>query len=195
MAGGSALTELTELAEHPLGRPLTAWAFALHADPRVAATCLRLQDEHRLDVCVLLACAWYGVERRRELPLERLRELRRAVEPIAGWIARLRVLRRELAPSAGDDADRRYLYASTKATELEAEVLELSRLHDALVIEPAGDVAGDMDPRLAAEASLRRYAELQAAVGAEPLLAGLVAALPEPSAAARPRVAEDDPQH
>jgi uncharacterized protein (TIGR02444 family) len=201
VAGESALTrlgelgELAELAEHPLWRPITAWAFALHADSRVADTCVRLQDEHGLDVCVLLACAWYGVERRRELSLERVRELRRAVEPIAGWIARLRVLRRELAQSARDDPDRRRLYASTKATELEAEILELSCLHAALAIESPGDTVGETDPRRAAEASLRRYAELQAAVGAEPLLAALVAALPEPSAAGSPRAPEDDPPH
>lgn len=155
--------------DHALWR----FAVALYAKPSVARACMHLQDDHGLDVCMLLACLWYARERSRALEPARLRELRHRVAPIADWTARLRVLRRELEHTAQRDPTWRGLHQQAKTTELDAEALELTLLYDALAADPPGNLTAVV----AAEASLFRYAELEGAAGAEPLLDALVADL------------------
>jgi uncharacterized protein (TIGR02444 family) len=155
--------------------PLWRFAVSLYGRGEVAAACLELQDAHGLDVDLVLACLWYACDRRHPLERTRLRELQHRVAPLRQWTVRMRQLRRELERPSRLDPSYRELYDHAKTTELSAEALSLAVLYDALAADPRGEQM----PAIAAEASLYRYAEIEGAAGAEPLLHALVAALPD----------------
>ena len=107
------------------------WSFAvrLYGRPGVAAACLGLQEDHAIDVPLLLFAAWAGSER--ALTTIQAEQASRAVSP---WhteiVFPLRALRQRLksgpqpAPSAASDR----LREAIKASELDSERLELAQL-------------------------------------------------------------------
>ena len=120
-----AAADLAAFAEGPF------WRFSLtaYAKPEVAAACLRLQDEHGLDVNLVLFCLWAGSL---GLRLDDQRLAAAAAEARA-WqrhaVAPLRQVRRWLkanAAAAGDKAAR--LRQAVKEQELRAEAIEQERL-------------------------------------------------------------------
>jgi uncharacterized protein (TIGR02444 family) len=149
------MTERTE-AEH------AAWRFAvaLYDRPDVAPACLALQDEHGVDVCLLLVLAWAGAECGADLAAEELAAL---AAPWQDEIVRpLRAVRRRLKTGPPAPSDRtQSLRQRLQALEIEAERIAIETLAAATGLRPSG--AGNP---AAARANLRRYLE-QAAVPPE----------------------------
>jgi uncharacterized protein (TIGR02444 family) len=112
-----------------LDRPPPLWPFAVHvyALPGVEPLCLRLQDEHGLDVDALLAILWQA---HRGAPLDdaTLERLSTAVAPVHARVLELRALRRTLAADRTHEPRWQETYEHLKAAELSAERLELSML-------------------------------------------------------------------
>jgi uncharacterized protein (TIGR02444 family) len=100
------------------------WRFslALYAQPGVAAACLALQDQHGLDVNLLLYCCWLGVSGRGQLEEASLAS---ADASVAAWrrevVERFRTARRAIKAAAVAESEG--LYTKAKAVELEAERL------------------------------------------------------------------------
>lgn len=110
--------------------PGALWDFslALYARDGVADACLRLQDRHGLDVCLILFCVWHGlrlgavpdaVMARAAAFSERWG--REVVRPLRGVRRRMKRM-----DPAGAPLDR--LREEVKAVELAAERIQLERL-------------------------------------------------------------------
>lgn len=166
------------------------WPFAVHvyALPGVAGLCLRLQDEHALDVNVLLAILWracHGMEVD-DAALERLLV---AARPVQARVREIRALRQSVGSDRASEPRWQETYEQLKAAELAAERVALSMLEQSLASDPASESApppasptGAVARELAL-AALGRLAERSRAQSCEPLLQALVeATLPRPSA-------------
>jgi uncharacterized protein (TIGR02444 family) len=98
------------------------WNFSLtvYAQDGVPAECLNLQDSYRVNVNLLLFCAWLGATKGVVLSS---REIAAAANDVDRWqtdiVAKIRGVRRALKP-LGVEAFR----AKIKAAELEAERIE-----------------------------------------------------------------------
>jgi len=105
---------------------LWTWAERAYARPGVAEACLRLQDEHGQNVCLLLWAVW--AEARDEALLGRAVAAARAWEAAA--VLPLRSLRRGLKAPVPPvaDAPREALRQMVKAAELAAERVLLESL-------------------------------------------------------------------
>jgi uncharacterized protein (TIGR02444 family) len=194
-----------------LDRPPPLWPFAVHvyALPGVEPLCLRLQDEHGLDVDALLAILWQA---HRGAPLDdaTLEGLSVAVAPVHARVLELRALRRTLAADRTHEPRWQETYEHLKAAELAAERLELSVLEVVLTSplpavpptvpelatsEPTTAHAGSThaapldnpapaEPAALAFAALHRHAERCGASACASLLRALVdAVLPRPAPA------------
>lgn len=149
--------------------PLWQFSVRVYAMPGVSAGLVGLQDEHGLDVNLLLACAWAGVEGPGRLSPAILRRCQAAV---ADWqsqvIQPLRALRRDLPPGS---AGRRRVGAVELAAE-HAEQLLLAGILGATPRERG-------QPARAATANLRSYCRLsgvELSTGLEATLHRLVVA-------------------
>jgi uncharacterized protein (TIGR02444 family) len=134
----------------PLDLDNAFWRFSLriYGAPGVAAECLALQDEHGLDVNILLFAAWLGTEPGRLLDASDLDRVRGGV---AGWaqdvVQPLRAVRRRLktVPEISDP-EIQSLRKRVAEAELVSEQIEqamLYRVADGMgrAAEPGGDVA------------------------------------------------------
>ncbi len=110
--------------------PGALWDFslALYARDGVADACLRLQDRHGLDVCLVLFCVWHGLRRGAVPDAAMARAIafserwgREAVRPLRG--VRRRMKRME---PAGVPLER--LRERVKEVELAAERFQLEHL-------------------------------------------------------------------
>jgi uncharacterized protein (TIGR02444 family) len=109
------------------------WTFSLdlYAHPGIAAACLRLQDEHGLDINVLLLCCWLAQSGRGRLSEG---DLAAAEARAAPWrrdiVGPLRAVRRALKtmPNSGGGSGAPALYDGLKRLELCAEREEQRRL-------------------------------------------------------------------
>lgn len=109
------------------------FALAFYAQPQVAETCLRLQDEHQANVCLLIAMCWLDA-RQYHLADEELLALQ---NHIRGWtqdvVEPLRYLRRRLKLSfetLPQDETQMELRNTLKQAELLAEkklLMEIER--------------------------------------------------------------------
>lgn len=110
-----------------------AWRYALrlYGRPGVAADCLRLQDEHGIDVSLLLVGLWLGQERGIALDAAGLGDAQAIAR---GWaeiaVAPLRAARRgvKLSPALRHPAVATFR-AKLQAVEIEAERIEIALLH------------------------------------------------------------------
>jgi uncharacterized protein (TIGR02444 family) len=111
------------------------WSFSLtaHNKPGVQKECLDLQDEHGIDVNMLLFCAFVGGQLRAVLPEP---DIKAALEVVTDWhkniVSRLRQVRRALKPLAADQIQLR-LPAESLRTAVEAAELEAERIEQALL--------------------------------------------------------------
>jgi len=127
------------------------WTFSLtfYGRPGVAAACLALQDEHGLDVNIVLLCCWLGWSGRGRLDKASLAAADRSV---AAWrrevIWPLRAVRRALKkrPDAAAAALRRDVQTLELHAEREAQRLLLAGLGSA---SPAADRHADAAANLA----------------------------------------------
>ena len=106
-------------------QPLWDFAVEVYARPGVRELCLRLQDEHGLDVDVLLAAAWAAHQGLR-LDAAAARALDEAARPVREHFT---LPIRELRRAAAHDPELKQLLLSA---ELRAERLALHALHAAL---------------------------------------------------------------
>lgn len=150
---------------------LLHFARNVYARPGIQALCLRLQDEHDVDVVLLLMCCWYG---RYYGPLS-VPQFAKAAAFSGRWRAHLvqpvRQARRWLKPHPADamgisGAEQEALRERIKALELEAEFMQLRALAG-LLGKPTADTAApasnespphDSDATAAIRANLALYA-------------------------------------
>ncbi len=132
------------------------WArsLALYGHREVAAACLRLQDEHGLDVNILLLCCFLARSGRGRLNTADLAAAEARVAPWrAGVIVPLRAARRALKrlSSPGLASSANGLYAEVKRVELAAEREEQRLLlaSRSLPPSPSSDPAADEEASLA----------------------------------------------
>ena len=132
------------------------YAVAVYARPGVRELCLRLQDEHKLDVNVLLAAAWaagVGIA----LDARSARLLDDAARPVR---ERFTTKIRELRRAAIDDPE---LKQHLLAAELRAERLALAAIHAELARMPRSATPPQIAANLAAcapgEPEVQRLAE------------------------------------
>ena len=131
------------------------WRFSLrvYRRPGVASVCLRLQDQHGLDINLLLYAAYAAVSGRGAVAA---RDLVAADRAIAGWrrqvIEPLRRLRRELKGVAAATATRQRVLAAELAAEREAQRLLAVRLGPASKARPPEQRGADLSAALEAMA-------------------------------------------
>lgn len=124
-----------------LENPLIRFSLTLYGEPGVEQACLTLQDDHGLDIPIILLCAWvgrYGVK----LSQDSLHRIDAAIRP---WrdtvVVPLRSMRRRLKMDLGGiDADTAMdLRRQIKDAELSAELLALDHLYKLMAHVTASD--------------------------------------------------------
>lgn len=152
---------------------LYEFAVRRYALPGVAPLCLRLQDEHGLDVDVVLAVLWQA-SRGIAVDDDALTRMLTAAAPAQARVLQLRALRRAVGSDRDRDPRWQATYQHLKSAELEAERVELACIEAACGPPPSEPPREPSEhPGLAHEA-LRRYAEHQGADGCAGLLRELV---------------------
>ncbi len=155
------------------------WRFSLqiYREPGIGETCIRLQDEHGVDVNVLLFLLWQALLGR-GLSLDDVRRVEDTARP---WrelcVVPLRVLRRRLKGSATavpPDVTEAFR-GKIKAVELEAERLEQEALFELSTSAPVG-VAGK-SVIAAARANIDAYQALLGARFPDAAVAQMLTAL------------------
>lgn len=144
---------------------LWRWVLELYAREGVPALCLQAQDQHGVDVCLLLAALW--LEQCGVMPQpERLQALQ---DCAADWRTRvvlpLRAIRRGWKADAAVDGELARLRQQLQGLEIEAEHVLLDRLEALAADWPHAQSAADwlaaLLPQLPAEhgRQLRRLAQ------------------------------------
>lgn len=140
------------------GSPFWRFSLATYRKPGVAEACLALQDEHGVDVNVLLFAIWLGTQGRR-LDAGAMRHVGDAA---AGWardvVVPLRLVRRRLkdeSPLVAAAAAQAFR-SEVKRLELEAERLEQEALFGLAATLPAAD---GTPPAAAVRANVEALAE------------------------------------
>lgn len=154
------------------------WAKERYARAGVAELCLRLQDDHGLDVDIVLACLWRA-ELGQTVSADLLCSMHAAAAPIRARIVELRAVRRALGAERDRDPSWQPVYEHTKAAELAAERLELAALERVIVAAPPTPTedADDDTHHPRALAAVQRYAEAHATASVpRALLEALVSA-------------------
>jgi uncharacterized protein (TIGR02444 family) len=119
--------------EHPEHGKLWDFALAIYAEAGFAPSCIHLQDDYCVDVCVLIAMLY---AERAGLPVDR-QLAHNANQLVASWrtevVHPIRAARRAVGVKRHDDADFKKLYAQLKANELTSEHVELDMLERWLI--------------------------------------------------------------
>jgi uncharacterized protein (TIGR02444 family) len=105
------------------------WQFSLavYGAPGVEAECLALQEALRIDVNLLLFCAWLGAARRIALTESNVDRARFIVQPWHEHVIRpLRAVRQQLKAFSGDEFEA--FRTRVKTLELDAEQVEQAML-------------------------------------------------------------------
>jgi uncharacterized protein (TIGR02444 family) len=145
-------------------RELLRFARDVYAEPGLQALCLRLQDEHQIDVVLLLTCCWYGCYCGEMSDTQLARAAGFADQWRAQLVSPLRQARRWLKPhpasAAGIPAEQQEaLRRRIKALELDAEFMQLRALA-ALFNEPAAATQCSVAQATASiRANLLRYCQ------------------------------------
>jgi uncharacterized protein (TIGR02444 family) len=158
------------------------WRFSLgfYRQGGVAEACIRLQDEKKVDVNLLLFLLWQAALGR-ALSEHDVEDLERRVAP---WrnatVIPLRTVRRALKPAPGlVSAPAAHLFRTRiKAVELEAERLQQEAMDELARNCPYGRKASSTDE--AARVNLASYAMICRTSFPEPEIATLLAALGSP---------------
>ncbi len=151
-SAGGAETETT-------GEGFWDWSNRVYRLPGVADRLIALQDAHRLDVNLVLWCAWTGLTRGAVKP----KSVRKALAASEDWnsqvVKPLRAARKALksAPDEADGADA--LKKKVKEAELDAERIEQSLLE--------GIAPTDTESAASAEAALANLQTYRAAADAQ----------------------------
>ena len=151
----------------------TLWDFAQRVYRRegVASLCLRLQDDHGLDVDIVLACLWLA-SRRQRVDASRLDAMVDAAGPGHALVEQIRGSRRAVGSARTREPLWQASYDLLLAAELAAERVELTQLE--AVIESIASPAGA--PNELPPEGLCRYARRMKAHSCDAVLDDLVAA-------------------
>ncbi len=107
------------MSAHLLDNPFWQFALRCYSRPGNAAFCLKLQDEYRVNVNVLLFSAWLA-QSDRSLPRRDWNALTQQLQPWQQRTEQIRVLRRALKPF-NHRAEGNNLYKAVKRLELISE--------------------------------------------------------------------------
>lgn len=140
------------LPDHPF------WNYSLwlYAQPGVSDACLRLQDEHGLDVNLVLFCIWSGLAGPGQLTRDELTEaMARGGQWQSDVVGPIRKIRRTLKqdPLGADNELVAYFRPRAQALELEGEHVEQ------LILASLVPLSRGAQGRDAAESNLRDYLE------------------------------------
>ena len=161
----------------PSGSPFWRFSLGFYRQSGVAEACIRLQDEVKVDVNLLLFLLWQALMGR-VLSESDVQELERRIAP---WrdatVIPLRTVRRALKPAPGlVPAPAAELFRTKiKAIELEAERLQQEAMHELAQSGPYGSKMASIGD--AARANLANYAMICRTTFPEPEIATLLAAL------------------
>lgn len=144
---------------------LVTYAERVYKAPGVESGLLTLQDRYGLDVCVILACAWYGAAGGGRLDSRQVEALE---DVLAKWrvqvVQPLRGVRRTLKGELGEGEAAQALRDRVKACELDAERIELERLEHRLGRFPVSEADEEARARDAAANILMYLREGEAPV-------------------------------
>ena len=168
-------------AQTPSAQGSPFWRFSLHfyRQPKVADTCIALQEEAGVDVNLLLFLLWQAT-RKRALTTAEVAEIERRV---GAWrdmtVIPLRTLRRALKSSppplvAGATAE--LFRTKVKAVELEAERLQQEAMYELAGAMPWGQGASSLAD--AARGNIAAYEAMGGKAFPKPAIETLLAALP-----------------
>jgi uncharacterized protein (TIGR02444 family) len=167
-------------AQAPSARGSPFWRFSLHfyRQPKVADTCIALQEEAGVDVNLLLFLLWQAT-RKRALTMAEVAEIERRV---GVWrdmtVIPLRTLRRALKspPPLVAGAAAELFRTKVKAVELEAERLQQEAMYELARAMPWGQDAPSLAE--AARGNIAAYEAMGGKAFPKPAIETLLAALP-----------------
>ncbi|MEM9682386.1 MAG: TIGR02444 family protein [Pseudomonadota bacterium] len=142
--------------------PFWDYSLAVYGKPGVAEACIALQDEHGVDVNILLFVCWLATVR--DAPVE-VDEIRRAIDQTAEWhdhvVRPLRSVRRWLKEGVdGVPAESaESLRGGVKKVELESERLQQELLY-ALSVSTTDVRADAVSTRQRVEQNISKYLNL-----------------------------------
>ena len=142
------------MADSLRNHPFWNYSLWLYAQPGVSDVCLRLQDEHGLDVNLVLFCIWSGLKGPGQLTQD---ELGMAIARGGQWqtdvVEPIRTIRRTLKqdPLGADKDLLKYFRPRAQALELDGEHVEQ------LILASLVPVNRGEQSRSAAEGNLQRY--------------------------------------
>ena len=145
---------MTTMSDSLPNHPFWNYSLRLYAQPGVSDACLRLQDEHGLDVNLVLFCIWSGLAGPGQLTQD---ELNAAIARGGQWqsevVEPIRKIRRTLKQdSLGADKDLvSYFRPRAQALELDGEHVQQ------LILASIVPLTRGEQSRGAAERNLQRY--------------------------------------
>lgn len=135
------------------------WAFAVEFYGRegVAPLCLRLQDDHGLDVDIVIACLWHA-SRGGSVDEMRLESMVVAAAPARDRVRAIRELRRGVGLDRKQDSVWQATYERLLAAELAAERVEFEWIESVLRDAPRELASGADECARQAREALECYA-------------------------------------
>lgn len=108
------------------------WSLECYDRPAVASACLRLQDQHGLNINICLWCCWLAEEGRTAGPA-----IEQAINALKSWNGEITAAIRDIRRKLKDQPRAGALYRSVLACELDAEQVEQDILFELAADLPA----------------------------------------------------------
>jgi uncharacterized protein (TIGR02444 family) len=136
--------------------PFWDYSLRLYHRPGVSSACLALQDNHGVDVNLLLFCCWRGAS---AAPILQAAELQRLLAGTAVWSDRvirpLRSLRRQLKNTIGSIPEQYSAWLRNRSQQIE---IDAEHIYQLVLAQPDSASAGSGQPDAeTAAASLCNY--------------------------------------
>jgi uncharacterized protein (TIGR02444 family) len=119
-----------------LNNELWRFSLAVYAQPGVEPLCLKLQDQHRVNINILLSNAWLFSQQRHLSP-NQWQTLATTIAPFTEVIDRIRMHRRQLKSNPHQNRRQDQLRNQVKALELLAEQYQQATIASWLSANPA----------------------------------------------------------
>ncbi len=153
--------------------PLWDSAVVIYTQNGVASLCLRLQDEHQLNVPMVLTCVWLAYCGHAIDPA-RLDMMFDAAAPINARVERIRAVRRDVGLARDQEPGWKEAYSHLQTAELAGERVEMRAIERAVLGAMREEELHDRsDARQRALDGLHRYARRAGASSCDALLEDL----------------------